>query len=171
MLQSKYNQCDYNFKKDFLSSRYEEIVRQYEDPIKAMVHRALEVYIEEAFEEFIGGKIGTYVTRSIDGKEVKEYRNGYRYIKHGLIETLTLEQIRVPRNRAGGFRPGILNRMQEHIYKVALLASSLYINGLSTRKIGRSLDKAGIKLRGLSKSNVSRRVKNLVEEYIDSHRN
>jgi transposase-like protein len=167
MPQAKYKQCDYNFKKDFLSSRYEEIVRQYEDPIKAMVHRALEVYIEEAFEEFIRGKIGTYVTRSVDGKEVKEYRNGYRYIKHGVIEGLSLEQIRVPRNRAGGFRPGLLDRLREEICKVGLLASLLYINGLSTRKIRGSLDKAGIKFRGLSKSNVSRMVKNLVEEYVE----
>jgi len=30
MPQSKYNQCDYNFKKDFLSSRYEECNFKFE---------------------------------------------------------------------------------------------------------------------------------------------
>ena len=165
MLQPRYtygeNDCNNN-----LVSRYEEIVQQYEDPIRAMVHRTLEVYIEKAFEEFIGGNIGKYVNRARDGKKVKEYRNGYRYMKHCSIGMLPLTGIRIPRNRAGGFKPEILRHIREHIGKIAVLVSSLYINGLSTRKIRRSLERAGITLPGVSKSSVSRAVKQLVQEYI-----
>ncbi|MGC8899811.1 MAG: hypothetical protein ACP5KP_04850, partial [Candidatus Micrarchaeia archaeon] len=77
MLQPTYtyeaNDCNNNL----FVSRYEEIVQQYEDPIRAMVHRTLEVYIEKAFEEFIGGNIGKYVHRAGDGKIVKECRKIY----------------------------------------------------------------------------------------------
>jgi len=166
MLQSKYTYGENNCNNNLLVSRYEEIVQQYEDPIRAMVHRTLEVYIEKAFEEFIGGNIGKYLHRAGDGKIVKEYRNGYRYMKHCSIGMLPLTGIRIPRNRAGGFKPEILRHIREHIGKIAVLVSSLYINGLSTRKIRRSLERAGITLPGVSKSSVSRAVKQLVQEYI-----
>lgn len=166
MLQTKCNDAANNCNNDLQLSRYEEIVQRYKDPIRAMVHRTLEVYVDEAFEEFIGDKIGVYVPRASDNKVVKEYRNGYRYIKHGVVGMLALEDIRVPRNRAGGFKPAILSRIREQIGTIALLVSSLYINGVSTRKIRRSLEKAGITLPGISKSSVSRAVKTLVQEYI-----
>ncbi|MCX8124567.1 MAG: transposase [Spirochaetes bacterium] len=111
------------------------MVQQYEDPIKAIVHRTLEVYIEEAFEEFIGDTIRKAMLRAGDNKIVKEYRNGYRYLKHGIVGTLALTHILVPRNRAGGFKLAILTRMQQQIDTIALLISSLYINGISVRKI------------------------------------
>ncbi len=57
MLQSKCIYGEDNWKKDFLVRRYEEII-QYKDPLKAMVQRTLEIYIEEAFNEFIDGNIG-----------------------------------------------------------------------------------------------------------------
>lgn len=154
-------------KEFFTQNRFEEVMQRYEDPMKALVHRALEAYIEEAFKEFIGEKIGKPVIRASDGAVIKEYRNGYRYIKHSMIGTLMLNDIRVPRNRAGGFQPDILVRMRKQVGKIALLITSLYINGISTRKIRRSLEKAGIRLKGVSRSTVSRVVSQLVKEYIE----
>jgi len=99
MLQPTYTYEENDCNNNLLVSRYEEIAQQYEDPIRAMVHRTLEVYIEKAFEEFIRGNIGKYVHRAGDGKIVKEYRNGYRYMKHCSIGMLPLTGIRIPRNR------------------------------------------------------------------------
>ena len=166
MLQTQYNYAQDFCKKEFTQNRFEELVQQYEDVIKALVHRTCEIYVEEAFEEFISGKIGKLVKRSSDGEMVTEYRNGYRHIKHGLIGTIALSNIRVPRNRAGGFRCEILKGIREQASKIALLISSLYVNGISTRKIRRSFERAGITLPGLSRSNVSRAVRQLVQEYI-----
>ena len=166
MLQTQYNDAQDFCKKEFTQNRFEELVQQYEDFIKALVHRSCELYVEEAFEEFIREKIGKHVKRSSDGKMVMEYRNGYRYIKHGIIGTIALSNIRVPRNRAGGFRCEILRDIREQASKIALLISSLYVNGISTRKMKRSFERAGITLPGLSRSNVSRAVRQLVQEYI-----
>ncbi|MGB4269687.1 MAG: IS256 family transposase [Spirochaetota bacterium] len=166
MLQTQYTNAQDFCKKEFTQNRFEELVQQYEDAIKALAHRAFETYIEAAFEEFISGKIGKLIKRTSDGKMVTEYRNGYRYIKHGVIGTMALSNIRIPRNRAGGFRPEILKRIRKQVSTIALLISSLYINGISTRKIRRSLERAGIKLPGVSRSTVSRAVRQLVHEYI-----
>ncbi len=166
MLQPRYTYGENDCNNNLLVSRYEEIVQQYEDLIRAMVHGTLEVYIEKAFEEFIGDNIGKYVHRAGDGKIVKEYRNGYRYMKHCTIGMLPLTGISIPCNRAGECKPEILRYIREQIGKIAVLVSSLYINGLSTRKIRRSLERAGITLPGVSRSTVSRAIKQLVHEYI-----
>jgi hypothetical protein len=60
-------------------------MQKYEDPLKALVHHILETYIEEAFKEFIGEKIGKQVICGSDGAVIKEYRNGYQYSKHSMI--------------------------------------------------------------------------------------
>lgn len=167
MLQTQCTSTQKYCNKEIKVNRFGQVLQQYEDPIKALAHRTFEVYVEEAFEEFIGGNIGKCIQRARDGKMVREYRNGYRYIKHGVIGTILLSNIRVPRNRAGGFRPEILKQMRKHIGNIALLVSSLYINGISTRKIRWSLERAGITLPGISKSAVSRAVRQLIQEYIE----
>ena len=36
------------------TSRFEELVHLYEDPVRATVHRVLEEFVEGAFREFMG---------------------------------------------------------------------------------------------------------------------
>jgi hypothetical protein len=76
MLQTQYNHAQNFCKNEFTQNRFEELMQQYEDFIKALVHRSCELYVEEAFEEFIRGKTGKLVKRSNDGKMVTEYCNG-----------------------------------------------------------------------------------------------
>ena len=61
--------------------RLDLLIQQYEDPIRAIVHRTLEEYVERAFNEFIGDRIGKECARASDGKQVLDYRNGYRQRK------------------------------------------------------------------------------------------
>lgn len=154
--------CNQNSK----PSRLEELIACYEEPIRAIVHRALEEYVEGSFREFMEGRIGAVVPRATDGKQVVEYRNGTREVKQAIIDTLVLKGFRIPRNRAGGFRPAILKKLKRRAGTLAELARELYVNGVSTRKVRRSFEKIGIRISGLSKSTVSDITKDLLKEYI-----
>src|SRR5512145_2291776 len=84
--------------------RLTELISRYEEPVKAIVHRTLEEYVERAFIEFMGDRIGTEQLRETDGKPVMDYRNGSRTVKQVMVDTLALQDFRIPRNRAGGFK-------------------------------------------------------------------
>lgn len=148
------------------TSRFDTLVQQYENPIKATVHLMLEEMVESAFQEFMGTRIGKSVSREKDGKEVIDYRNGYRQVKQAVVDTLILSDFQVPRNRAGGFRPMILERGRRKAGAFAHLAKELFVNGLSTRKIRRAFESAGMKISGLSRSTVSSILEELQQEYL-----
>jgi len=148
-------------------SRFFELVKQYEDPVKATVHRVLEQYTETAFEEFMHGRAGQIVRRESDGLEIKDYRNGSRIIGQLPVDTMILNQFRMPRNRAGGFKSGIVEKFRRRAGKISALALELFVNGVSTRKVRRAFERIGMKVSGLSKSTVSNISKELVKEYTE----
>lgn len=148
------------------TGRLGELISQYEDPVRAIVHQALENYVEGAFREFMGGRIGSIVERSSDRALVQDYRNGYRTVKQVPIDTLILQNFRIPRNRAGGFQTELLQRFRHRAGKLAALALELFVNGVSTRKVRRGFERIGMKVGGLSKSTVSAITKNLMTEYL-----
>lgn len=147
-------------------SRFEELLQNYEDPVRAIVHRILEEYVEGAFQEFMGGRSGAVVERSSDGKPIKDYRNGYRTVKQVPIDTLLLQNFKMPRNRAGGFKTELIQRFRRRAGRLAELALELYVNGVSTRKVRRNFERLGVKVSGLSKSTVSSISKDLMKEYL-----
>jgi len=118
----------------------------------------LERFVQEPFEEFMGDRTGNRVIRDSDKKEVIDYKNGYRTVKQAMIDTLILENMKIPRNRAGGFQPEILEAGKRKAGKLAHLALELFVNGVSTRKVRRAFEKAGMKISGLSKD--------LMKEYL-----
>ena len=148
------------------TSRFQTLVQQYENPIKATVHLMLEEMVEAAFQEFMGNRIGKSVIRGKDGKEVIDYRNGYRQVKQAVVDTLILSDFQVPRNRAGGFKPMILEQGRRKAGAFAHLAKELFVNGLSTRKIRRAFERAGMTISGLSRSTVSSILEELQQEYL-----
>ena len=148
------------------TSRFDTLVQQYENPIKATVHLMLEEMVESAFQEFMGTRIGKPFSRGKDGKEIIDYRNGYRQVKQAVVDTLILTDFQVPRNRAGGFRPMILEQGRRKAGAFAHLAKELFVNGLSTRKIRRAFERAGMKISGLSRTTVSSILEELQQEYL-----
>jgi len=148
------------------NSRLEELLHHYKDPVRSIVHQVLERFVQESFEEFMGDRIGNRVIRDSDKKEVIDYKNGYRTVKQAMIDTLILENMKIPRNRAGGFQPEILEAGKRKAGKLAHLALELFVNGVSTRKVRRAFEKAGMKISGLSKSTVSHISKDLMKEYL-----
>jgi len=166
MLSSQLVESHENFNQNFENSRLNELMASYEDPVRAIVHRILEEYVERSFAEFMEGKIGTMVARASDGQPVTEYRNGTREVKQAVVDTLVLKGFRIPRSRAGGFQPAILGKLKRRAGIFTECARELYVNGVSTRKVRRSFEKIGIKISGLSKSTVSEVSKDLLKEYI-----
>lgn len=147
-------------------TRLEELIEQYREPVKAIVHQVLERYVQESFEEFMSNRKGLLIPRASDKKEVIDYKNGYRILRQAVIDTLVLENMKIPRNRAGGFHPGILKKGKRRAGKLAELALELFVNGVSTRKVKRTFDKIGMKISGLSRSTVSQISKDLIKEYL-----
>jgi putative transposase len=147
-------------------SRLEELLQKYEDPVRATVHRVLEEFVESAFREFMDGRSGTVVERASDGKPIMDYRNGHRMVKQVPIDTLILQNFKMPRNRAGGFKTGLLQRFRRRAGRLAEFALDLYVNGISTRRVRRNFERLGIKISGLSKSTVSALSKELIKEYL-----
>lgn len=72
------------------TSRLDELVQQYEDPVKALVHKLLEEYVEQSFQEFMGNRIGQIIERESDGKAIKDYRNGYRQVNQAVVDSLVM---------------------------------------------------------------------------------
>jgi transposase-like protein len=166
MLSIQHEESQEIFKDNFVDSRLNELMSRYEEPVRAIVHRTLEEYVERAFAEFMEGRAGTIRPRASDGKAVMEYRNGTRNVKQAVIDTLVLKDFRIPRSRAGGFNPEILGRLKRKAGIFADCARELYVNGVSTRKVRRSFERIGLKISGLSKSTVSDVTKDLLKEYL-----
>ena len=76
MLLSQVSIAGEDFNQNSHQSRLEELIARYEDPVRAIVHRTLEEYVERSFAEFMEGKIGAKIPRASDGELVTEYRNG-----------------------------------------------------------------------------------------------
>jgi len=146
--------------------RLDDLLSLYEDPVRATVHRVLEEYVEAAFTEFMGGRVGAEVARTSDRKPVIDYRNGHRTVKQVTVDTLVLRDFRMPRNRAGGFATDLIQRFRRRAGRLAEAALELYVNGVSTRKVRRNFERLGMKITGLSKSTVSAISKELIQEYL-----
>lgn len=143
----------------------ERLIQQYKDPVKAMVHGFLERCVEESFEEFMGPRIGEYFVNR-KGNKTQDYRNGYREVGQLMVDTMALNDFKVPRNRTGGFESEITKQGKRRAGKLADLAKEMFINGISTRKVRRSFERSALKISGLSKSTVSRICKDLMQEYL-----
>ena len=96
----------------------------------------LERYVQESFEEFMSNRKGLLLPRATDKKEVIDYRNGYRILKQAVIDTLVLENMKIPRNRSGGFHPEILKKAKRRAGKLAELALELFVNLEYANKVG-----------------------------------
>lgn len=166
MLEEQSNTALQEINEKNIYSRFDELVEQYGDVIKATVHRVLEDYIHKSFKEFMGDRIGIEFIRVRDGKKIMDYCNGYRTVKQLTIDTQVLENFKIPRNRVGGFKSDIISRTRRRAGKFAGLALELFVNGVSTRKVRRAFNRAGIKISGLSKSTVSSITKDLLQEYL-----
>ena len=66
------------------------------------------------------------------------YRNG-RYFRYLTTTWGTIPDLEVPRSRDGGFHPTVLPRYQRRMADVDRLGRSVFLAGVSTRRVGRTL--------------------------------
>jgi transposase-like protein len=93
-----------------------------------LVKRLLEAVLEEEIMEQLG--VDRYRRSHLRGG----YRNGYRQ-RSLITEFGLLEEIRVPRDRAGLFQPHAFERYQRRQSRVNQLVRAMFLQGVSTRKV------------------------------------
>ncbi|HDR16874.1 MAG TPA: hypothetical protein ENN79_15590 [Desulfobacteraceae bacterium] len=68
---------------------------------------------------------------------------------------MVLNDFRLARNRAGGFRSDVAARGKRRAGTLAALALELFVHGMGAGGVRRAFEKIGVKVYGLSKSTVS----------------
>src|SRR3990172_7510058 len=66
------------------------------------------------------------------------YRNG-KYFRSLTTTWGTIPDLEIPRSRDGGFHPTVLPRYQRRMADVDRLGRSVFLAGVSTRRVGRTL--------------------------------
>ncbi len=125
------------------------------DYIRALIKRALEEAIKRELTEFLGYKP---YERGVDKEN---YRNG-SYTRDLTTRFGPIEGIRVSRDRCGEFEPRVIKRYKRREEKIDRDIQSLFIGGISTRRM-KSITKA-LFGKGYSSSTISRINKELTEE-------
>jgi transposase-like protein len=93
-----------------------------------LVKRLLESAMDEEILEHVR------VRRYERSDTRRGYRNGYRH-RSLLTEFGLLDAIRVPRDREGGYRPGVLPRYCRRQRQVDRMVREMFLSGVSTRRV------------------------------------
>ena len=100
--------------------------------LKGQTMRLVKRFLESAMDEEILEHVRV---RRYQRSEVRRgYRNGYRY-RSLLAEFGLLEEIRVPRDREGSYRPGVLPRYRRRQRQVDRMVREMFLSGVSTRRV------------------------------------
>jgi putative transposase len=125
-----------------------------------LVKRLLEAVLEEEVIEQLG--VDRYRRSHLRGG----YRNGYRQ-RNLLTEFGLLEEIRVPRDRAGLFQPHVFQRYQRRQARVNQMVREMFLQGVSTRKVKEVIKP--LLATGISAQTVSRILRSLDAEVRQFH--
>jgi transposase-like protein len=131
------------------------------EEVLAVVKRLLQETMEEEIIEQL--RVAKYER----GKMRRSYRNGYRY-RSLLTDFGLLDVVKVPRDRAGLYQPGVFERYQRRQERVNNLVKEMFLSGVSTRKVQEVLDP--ILDTPLSAQSVSRIVRSLDSEVSRFHK-
>lgn len=128
--------------------------------MKELIQETLQRIVDTEFEKYIG--VAPYERSD----ERRGYRNGYR--DRNILTRLGRLEIRLPRDREGNFSTELFNRYQRSEKALLLAVSESYFEGVSTRKVGKIMEK----LCGeqFSRSTISNICKDL-DKMLDSWRN
>lgn len=100
--------------------------------VKGQTLRVVKRLLEGLMQEEILEQL--WVDRYRRDKLRRGYRNGYRY-RSLLTEFGLLEEIRVPRDREGKYRPEVFERYQRRQERVNDMVREMFLMGVSTRKV------------------------------------
>jgi transposase-like protein len=126
-----------------------------------LVKRLLESAMDEEILEHV--KVRRYERSDTR----RGYRNGYRH-RSLLTEFGLLDAIRVPRDREGGYRPGVLPRYCRRQRQVDRMVREMFLSGVSTRRVEEVV--MPLLGEGISAQTVSRITRSLDHEVSLYHR-
>lgn len=135
----------------------QEEFRQY---LRRLAISAVQVLLEQVMREELEQCLGT------SWGECTPTRRGYRngsYTRDLVTPTGRIEDLKVPRDRAGAFHTQVFERYSRYEPEVAEALTDMFVSGTSTQKVG----KVAEKLLGVapSASAVSRLNQALTEQY------
>ena len=100
--------------------------------LKAQTQRLVKRLLETVLDEEVVAQLG--IDRYRRSQSRGGYRNGYRR-RSLLTEFGLLEEIRVPRDRAGLYQPRVFQRYQRRQARINELVREMFLQGVSTRKV------------------------------------
>jgi putative transposase len=124
--------------------------------IRDATRSVMEGIMQEELTQFLGAEWGEYTT------ERKGYRNG-SYTRDLATTSGPIEDLEVPRDRAGQFHTQIFDRYNRYEQQVADGLTEMFVSGTSTQKVG----EVAKTLLGVaqSASSVSRLNRTLTEQF------
>jgi len=150
-----------------LSKKSEKVIREmiedgrfFENPLSVMAREGARMMLRVALEEELTEALGRDLYERTEG--ARGYRNGYKQ------RTVKLScgdiTIPVPKPRGLSFRSKVLAPYQTRMRELEEVIPLLYMNGLSTRRVKRSLKKV-LGRKGLSHQTVSNISARVVKEF------
>ncbi|WP_426749971.1 IS256 family transposase [Myxococcus sp. Y35] len=118
------------------------------------IHMTLTVLLEEEVERLVG--VGRF--ERVEGRQ--DSRNGY--YRRGLTTSVGKLEVEVPRTRGRGGAGAVLGRYRRRTEEVDDAITAAYVQGVSTRKMGKVT--AALMGGGVGRSTVSRVTKSLEEK-------
>jgi transposase-like protein len=131
--------------------------------LRAVFMGAIRMTLETFLEEEIRGLVGTYRWSRLGRKD---HRNG-SYLR-GLMTSMGHMDVAVPRTRASGSAADVLGRYQRRMPEIDEAIVASYVNGVSTRKMGKVTE--ALTGEQVGKSTVSRVTHRLEQKVEDLRR-
>jgi putative transposase len=151
-----------NFDKHNLSWSYKEVKRMFWMDVEEGSGRML----KETLDHMMAHDLWEHLQASRNERTEarRGYRNGYR--RRTLLTGFGALELDVPRDRAGEYQPEYFDRYKRVSSKVDEGIRSMYLRGVSTRKVGEVLDAlCGFGVSAGYVSSVTRQLDKLVKEY------
>ncbi len=133
---------------------------EFRQHLRRLAVSAVQVLIEQVMREELEQCIGASWGECTPSR--RGYRNG-SYTRDLVTPTGRIEDLKVPRDRAGAFQTQVFERYARYEPEVAEALTDMFVSGTSTQKVG----KVAEKLLGVapSASTVSRLNQTLTEQY------
>ncbi|MFQ6052452.1 MAG: IS256 family transposase [Candidatus Hydrothermarchaeota archaeon] len=110
----------------------------FDEELKKHLKNMMQLIMEKERTGFLGYEKGKPIVSA--GAQRKNHRNGH-YEREFLSSLGLMEDLKVPRDRAGEFYPKLLEAIELRSGKVEDLIVAMYSKGLSTRDIGDIVEK------------------------------
>ena len=125
---------------DFEHHNIPECMSEIKDMFRMHFERGCQYVMKRVYQKILAVDFDSYINASRYQRtnRRRSYRNGYR--RRQLLTSVGSLDLRIPRDREGGYRPDLFERYQRVDKSLQGTIRSMFLCGVSTRKIGDILD-------------------------------